>query len=82
MSCVWQLLNKRIYNYDDDDDDYRMFQASIHMKRKSIITRGSPEEEKEGYSGEDLQKRKVLSLEWKSEWVTEYEIIVSMTVGR
>ena len=27
----------------------------------------SPEEEKEGYGGKDLQKRKVLSLEWKSE---------------
>jgi len=27
----------------------------------------SPEEEKEGYSGKDLQKREVLSLEWKSE---------------
>jgi len=21
MSCVWQLLNKRIYDDDDDDDD-------------------------------------------------------------
>ena len=27
---------------------------------------------KEGYSGKDLQKRKVLSLEWKSEGVMEY----------
>ena len=26
----------------------------------------SPEEEKKGYGGKDLQKRKVLSLEWKS----------------
>ena len=26
----------------------------------------SPEEEKEGYGGKDLQKRKVLSLGWKS----------------
>jgi len=31
-----------------------------------------PEEEKEGYGGKDLQKRKVLSLERKSEGVTEY----------
>jgi len=31
----------------------------------------SPEEEKEGYGGEDLQKRKVLSLEWKSEGVMD-----------
>jgi len=29
----------------------------------------SPEEEKTGCSGKDLQKRKVLSLEWKREWV-------------
>jgi len=21
MSCVWELLNKRIYDDDDDDDD-------------------------------------------------------------
>jgi len=27
----------------------------------------SPEEEKEGYGGKDLQKRKILSLKWKSE---------------
>ena len=37
---------------------------------------------RKGCGGNDLQKRKVLSLEWKSEWVTEYRIIVSMTVGR
>ena len=34
-----------------------------------------------GCSGKDLQKRKVLSVECKSEWVMEYQIIVSMTVG-
>jgi len=33
-----------------------------------------------GCSGKDLKKRKVLSLEWKSEWVMEYQLIVSMTV--
>ena len=37
---------------------------------------------RKGYGGKDLQKRKVLSLEWKSEWVMEYQVIVSMTVGR
>jgi len=37
---------------------------------------------KEWLREKDLQKRKVLSLEWKSEWVMEYQIIVSMTVGR
>ena len=26
-----------------------------------------------GYGGKDLQKRKVLSLEWKSEWVIDDE---------
>jgi len=29
------------------------------------------EDEKEGYAGRDLQKRKVLSLEWKSEGVMD-----------
>jgi len=28
---------------------------------------------KKGYDGKDLQKREVLSLEWKSEGVMEYE---------
>ena len=41
------------------------------------LTRGirgvSPEEEKVGYGGKDLQKRKVLSLEWKSEGVMDDE---------
>ena len=31
------------------------------------------EEEKERCGGKDLQNRKVLSLEWKSEWVMEKE---------
>jgi len=31
----------------------------------------SPEEEKEGCSGKDLKKSKVLSLEGKIEWVME-----------
>jgi len=39
-------------------------------------------EERKGCSGKDLQRRKVLSLERKSEWVMEYQISVSMTVGR
>jgi len=38
----------------------------------------SPEEEKEGYDGNDLQKRKVLSLEWKSEGVMDDESGESM----
>ena len=33
----------------------------------------SPEEEKVGYGGKDLQKRKVLSLGWKSEGVVDDE---------
>jgi len=39
-------------------------------------------EERKGCSGKDLQRRKVLSLERKSECVMEYQIAVSMTVGR
>ena len=38
----------------------------------------SPEEEKEGYGENDLQKRKVLSLEWKSEGVLNDESGESM----
>ena len=38
----------------------------------------SPEEEKVGYGGKDLQKRKVLSLEWKSEGVMDDESGESM----
>ena len=37
----------------------------------SVNSRGirgvGPEEEKEGYVGKDLQKRKVLSMKWKSD---------------
>ena len=40
----------------------------------------SPKEEKEGYGGKDLQKRKVLRLKWKSdEWNTnnnKYKFII------
>jgi len=32
----------------------------------------SPEKEKRGYGGKDLQKRKDLSLEWKSEGGMKY----------
>ena len=38
----------------------------------------SPREEKEGYGGKNLQKRKVLSLEWQSEWATDDESGESM----
>jgi len=38
----------------------------------------SPEEEKVGYGGKNLQKMKVLSLEWKSEGVMDDESGVSM----
>jgi len=31
-----------------------------------------PEEEEQVYGGKDLQRRKVLSLEWKSEGLMEY----------
>jgi len=42
------------------------------------IRRVSPEEEKVGYGGKDLQRRKVLSLEWKSEGVVDNESGESM----
>ena len=37
-----------------------------------------PEEEKESYGKKNLQKMKVLSLEWKSEWVMDDESGESM----
>jgi len=37
---------------------------------------------KEGLQWEGFAEKEGLSLEWKSEWVMEYQIIVSMTVGR
>ena len=37
---------------------------------------------KEGLRWEEFAEKEVLSLEWKSEWVMEYQIIVSMTVCR
>ena len=40
----------------------------------------SPEEEKEGCGGKDLQKRKALSLEWKS-GVDGILIIISINVS-
>ena len=34
-----------------------------------VIRGVSPKEKKEGYGGKGLQKRTVLSSDWKSEWV-------------
>ena len=48
------------------------------QSKKPGIHGVSPEEEKVGYGGKDLQKRKVLSLEWKSEGVMDDESGVSM----
>ena len=36
------------------------------------------EKKKVGYGGKDLQKRKVLSLQWKTEWVMDDESGESM----
>ena len=44
-----------------------------YRKAVRVIRGVSPEEGKEGYSGNDLQKRKALSLEWKSEGVMDDE---------
>jgi len=41
----------------------------------------SPGEEKVRYGGKDLQKRKVLSLEWKSEWVMDDDSGESMELS-
>jgi len=45
------------------------------MLRSNSKSLGNPcsqsQEKKKGCGGEDLQKRKVLNLEWKSEWVME-----------
>jgi len=51
------------------------------QKRRKTVRRIrgiSPEEEKVGYDGKDLQKRKVLSLGWKSEGVMDDESCESM----
>jgi len=52
-----------------------LFVRGIHIVNISV-------EKRKGCSGKDLQRRKVLSLERKSECVMEYQIAVSMTVGR
>ena len=41
-------------------------------KQSGEIHGVSPGEEKEGWGGKDLQKRKVSDLKWKSEGVTEH----------
>jgi len=47
--------------------------------KQSGIRGVSPGEEIVGYGGKDLQKRKVLSLEWKSEGVMDSIITVGLT---
>ena len=42
-------------------------------KQSSECVESVSEEEKEGCSEKDLQKRKVLSPEWKSEWIVDDE---------
>ena len=52
---------------------------SIGKQSGESVDRGViPEEEKVGYGGKDLQKRKVLSLQWKSEGVMDDESGESM----
>ena len=52
---------------------------SISKQSGESVDRGViPEEEKVGYGGKDLQKRKVLSLQWKSEGVMDDESGESM----
>jgi len=57
------------------------------MLRKTVNSQGNPCSEcltrrKEGLQWEGFAEKEGLRLEWKSEWVMEYQIIVSMTVGR
>jgi len=47
-------------------------EVSVYSPGVQGIRVVSPEEEQEGYGGKDLQKRKVLSLEGKSEGVSIY----------
>ena len=47
-------------------------------KQSGGIRGVSPEEEKKGCGGKDLQKRKVLSMEWKSEGLMDDESGESM----
>jgi len=46
------------------------------MLRSKVNSLGNPRDRswrrKEGYGGKDLQKSKVLSLEWRSDWAMEY----------
>jgi len=42
-------------------------------KQSGESTRTVRKKKKEGYGGKDLQKRKFLSLEWKSEAVMEHQ---------
>ena len=51
---------------------------SIGKQSGNGICGVSPEEEKEGCGGKDSQKRKVLSLDWKSEGVMDKESGESM----
>ena len=47
-------------------------------KRSGVSVKSVQEKKKVGYGGKDLQKRKVLSLEWKSEGVVDDESGESM----
>ena len=50
-----------------------MLRSNSKSLRNHVV---SPEEEKKGCSGKDLQKRKVLSLEWKRERVSDGKLII------
>jgi len=45
----------------------------VNSKQSGAIRVVKPWKKRKGCGGKDLQKRKVLSLEWKSEWVMEYQ---------
>jgi len=63
-------------NNSGEQEDYKVkrLQSKNGYAQKYREIRGvSPEEEKVGYGLKDLQKRKVLSLEWKTEGVMDDE---------
>ena len=55
------MLNRKTKKYQKTD---MLKSISKQFGRIHVV---SPEEEKEGYGGKNLQRRKVLSLEWQSE---------------
>ena len=65
--------NRKTTKYKDYRVKTDMLRSIGKQSGESVESVRTPEEEKVGYSGKDLRKRKVLSLEWKSEGVMDDE---------